>query len=118
MKIKTALACLFLSGCVSNSADTAVPAPTNLVGIYKAVIMGGSITWEIFSDGTGVACEQRTDMNQDTKLRDLVINGNKAYDVFEFTITDVSDSGFQAVGIIDLEFNKLKKLPVSCRYKN
>lgn len=40
MKIKTALACLFLSGCVTNSADTAVPAPTNLVGIYKAVIMG------------------------------------------------------------------------------
>lgn len=57
-------------------------------------------------------------MSQDTKLRDLVINGKKAYDVFEFTITDVSDSGFQAVGIIDLEFNKVKKLPVSCRYKN
>ena len=110
------ISAIALTGCISNSADTAIPAPTNLAGIYKAQITGGSIAWEIFADGTGVSCEQRNSMNTSVKLRDMVINGSKAYDVFEFTISDVNETGFTALGITNLTFTKMKKLPVACRY--
>lgn len=107
---------VILTGCLSNAADSATPAPTNLTGIYKAGFFGGSITWEIFEDGTGIACEQRVSMDEDTKLRDLVVNGSKAYDVFEFEISKVTRQGFHAEGVSDLDFKRISKLPISCKY--
>ena len=104
-----------LTGCISNAADTATPMPTNLTGIYKASFTGGSITWNIESDGTGVACEERVSMNTDAKLRDLVVNGDIVYDVFEFKVSDVSSAGFKAEGVSDLTFKKITKMPVACR---
>lgn len=104
-----------LTGCISNAADTATPMPTNLTGIYKASFTGGSITWNIESDGTGVACEERVSMNTDAKLRNLVVNADVVYDVFEFKVSDVSSAGFKAEGVSDLTFKKINKMPVACK---
>jgi|GEM_PF-5886941 len=106
---------LLACGCVSNAADTATPAPTELTGIYKATFMGGSVAWNIESDGTGVACEERTSMNTNAKLRDMVINGDTAYDVYEYKITGVTDTGFVANGIVNLDFKQINKMPAACR---
>ena len=119
MKILKLSACaitvLFACGCVSNAADTATPAPTELTGIYKATFFGGSVAWNIDSDGTGVACEERTSMATNAKLRDMVINGDTAYDVYEYKITSVTDTGFIANGIANLEFKQINKMPAACR---
>ncbi|WP_158683775.1 hypothetical protein [Pseudoalteromonas sp. T1lg22] len=109
------LAAATMTGCVSNAADTATPAPTNLTGMYKASFFGGSVAWKIESDGTGVACEQRNTVGSTPTLRDMVINGTKAYDVFEFTITNVTEDGFTAEGISDMQFKKISKFPVACK---
>ena len=103
------------SGCVSNAADTATPAPTDLTGIYKATFFGGSVTWNIENDGTGVACEERTSMSTNAKLRDMVINGDTVYDVYEYKIVSKSSNGFSVSGIVDLDFRQINKMPAACR---
>lgn len=110
-----ALSVSALCGCISNAADTATPMPTNLTGIYKASFFGGSVTWNIEADGTGVACEERVSMDTDAKVRNLVVNGDVVYDVFEFKISNVSDDGFKADGMSDLDFKKINKMPAACR---
>ena len=87
----TAALPLLITGCISNSADTATPAPTNLTGMYKSPIFGGSIAWLIREDGTGVSCEERTSMSTPPKVRDIVVNGDTVYDVFEFKVHFFTD---------------------------
>lgn len=106
---------LFLTGCISNAADKAVPAPTNLTGFYKASFLGGSVSWKINADGTGVACEERTSLNHQPKIRDMVVNGTKAFDVYEFEISDVSSDGFKANGFVDFTFKAIKHFPTACK---
>lgn len=105
---------LFIGGCISNSADTATPAPTNLTGMYKSPIFGGSIAWHIREDGTGVSCEERTSMSTPPKVRDIVVNGDTVYDVFEFKVVGRENNGIQVEGIMDLNFKQIDKMPAAC----
>lgn len=114
-KLIIALSILGLSGCVSNSADTATPAPTDMAGIYKAPFFGGSVTWSINPDGTGFACEERTDVTIQPKLSDLVVNGNTVYSIYEFQVTAFDGQNLSVSGITDLDFKKRESLPIACK---
>lgn len=111
---------LFLLGCASHASDSehAISAPTDMAGIYKAVYFGGTTTWHILEDGTGVACDTRTGIaaNNAPPLRDLVINGTTVYEAYKYELKNITENGFLASGIMDIEFKRIKKLPVACRY--
>jgi hypothetical protein len=113
--LSLALITITTTGCAYNAADTATPAPTNLTGMYKASFFGGSVAWKVNDDGTGYACELRNGSSEAPMVRDIVINGTKAYDNFEFDIENVTKDGFTANGFVNFDFKSIKAMPRVCR---